>query len=152
MTFLLIVVGALLGPFVCAGMFSENTGWTSALFGALAGLALGQVQQLRRRIGELERNLAQQRASTAAAERAAVPAPPSVVGTVPELPVPVTASAELRLPEITAAPPVTEPRRIEPAATATTSKAPPPIPAPRPPTLPPRPPQQPDAVSQAVTR
>ena len=152
MTFLLIVVGALLGPFVCAGMFSESTGWTSALFGALAGLALGQVQQLRRRITALERSLTQQRANVAAPERSVAAAQTSAVSTVTEAGAPVIASMAARMPEIVVAPAVAEARTIDAATSSATPKVAPPIPAPRPQAPPPRPPQQPDALSQAVTR
>jgi uncharacterized membrane protein len=153
MTFLLIVVGALLAPYVCAGMFGEHTGWTSALFGALAGLALAQLQQLRRRITELERSLAKQRA--AAPERVAVspaqvstPTPAIAAATPPSAP-PI-ASAAPRAPEVVAAPPVAEPRTPEPVTAA--PRVPPPLPAPTPRPSPPRAPQQPDALTQALMR
>ena len=47
MTFLLMLAGAALGAFFCAGMFDEPTGWTAALLGGCIGLLLGQLRTLR---------------------------------------------------------------------------------------------------------
>jgi len=58
MTFLLMLIGAALAPFVCAGLLEENTGWTSAVLGACVGLLLGQLRRVRGRIGELEKRVA----------------------------------------------------------------------------------------------
>jgi uncharacterized membrane protein len=149
MTFLLIVVGALLAPYVCAGMFGEHTGWTSALFGALAGLALAQVQHLRKRMAELERSLAQQRAPaperSVAVSPAPVSAPKAAIAAIPEADVAPLASAAARAPEVVAVSPLAEPRAPEPVAIAATAKTPAPMPAPKPP-------PPPDALTQAFTR
>ena len=156
MTFLLIVIGALLAPFVCAGMFSEPTGWTSALFGACAGLVLAQLLRLRRRIADLERSLAQQRAVPALPERSVTVAPtqvsaPAPAIATPEAGVPALVSAAQRAAEISVTPSVDETRAAKPVAIAATDKAPP-IPAPRPRPPQPRAPRQPDALSRTVTR
>lgn len=57
MTFLLMLAGAALGAFFCAGMFDEPTAWTAALLGGCIGLLLGQLRTLRRRLGDVEKSL-----------------------------------------------------------------------------------------------
>ena len=97
MTFLFMLVGAALAPFVCAGMFEENTGWTSAVLGACVGLLLGQLRRVRSRIGELERKVsalqppaAPHAIEFAAAQEPAAPvsAPAPAAAVVPTAPVP----------------------------------------------------------------
>ena len=58
MTILLMLAGAVLAPFVCAGMFEENTGWTAAILGATIGLLFGQMRKLRARVTKLEQAVA----------------------------------------------------------------------------------------------
>jgi len=79
MTFLFVVVGALLGAFVCAGVFQQSLALSAMLFGALFGLVLGQLARLRGRVTTLERALAER---TAAAQ-GPLHAPPSAAAAVP---------------------------------------------------------------------
>jgi uncharacterized membrane protein len=71
MTFLLMLIGAALGAFICAGMFEESTGWTAAVLGAMVGLLLGQLRTLRARVTRLEQAQARAGETAAAAPRAA---------------------------------------------------------------------------------
>ena len=45
MTFLLMLAGAVLAPFLCAAIFGEHTGWTSAIGGLFVGYLLAHVIQ-----------------------------------------------------------------------------------------------------------
>ncbi len=85
MSLLFMLIGAAFGAFVCAGMFEESTGWTAAVFGAIVGLLLGQLRNLRARVGKLEQAVARAGESvatapnaSAAVARAAVPAAPEI--------------------------------------------------------------------------
>ncbi|MGH8122035.1 MAG: DUF2339 domain-containing protein, partial [Rudaea sp.] len=71
MPFLLMLVGAALGAWLCAGVFDESTGFTGALFGAIAGLMAALWRRLSARMGKLEADLA--RATTTLATRSATP-------------------------------------------------------------------------------
>jgi len=114
MTFVLTLLGAMLGPFICAGMFEERTGWTAAVLGAFIGSLLGQLRRVRKRLAELERRLAAaQTEQIAAMPHIAVAAPPAPVAAPPATPVaapvpppppappvPRPAAAEIRIPEV----------------------------------------------------
>jgi uncharacterized membrane protein len=104
MTFLFILIGAALAPFVCAGMFEENTGWTSALLGACIGLLLGQLRRVRARVGELERKISALRLQ-AMSSVVELPAPAPVVEPSSGAPVapPLPAPVPTPLPEAPAA-------------------------------------------------
>ncbi|HEX6834787.1 MAG TPA: DUF2339 domain-containing protein, partial [Rudaea sp.] len=54
MTFVFMLLGALLGAWFCADVFEESTGWTGALFGLLFGVLVGQIRTLRARLARLE--------------------------------------------------------------------------------------------------
>lgn len=66
MTFLFMLIGALLAPYLCAAVFGENTGWTSAVFGACIGFLFAQLRNALRRLADLERNLVQLRGTPTA--------------------------------------------------------------------------------------
>ncbi len=92
MTFLFVLIGALLAPYLCAGVFEEPTGWTSAAIGACLGGLLGQLRHARRRLAEVERSLTQLRGTlaTPASGRDAVlaaPIPAAPQATTPAAPV-----------------------------------------------------------------
>lgn len=82
MTILLMLAGAILAPFVCAGMFEENTGFTAAVLGAMVGLLLGQLRTLRARVVRLEQAVVARAGETsvpiaaARADASPLPAPP----------------------------------------------------------------------------
>ncbi|MDR3386301.1 MAG: DUF2339 domain-containing protein [Rudaea sp.] len=70
MTFLFMLIGALLAPYLCAAVFGEGTGWTSAVIGACLGGLFAQLRHTRRRLAELERSLVQLRGTLAAQKTA----------------------------------------------------------------------------------
>jgi uncharacterized membrane protein len=149
MTFLFMLLGAAFGAFVCAGMFQEPTGWTSALLGACIGMLLGQLRTLRKRVVKLEKDLSTRPvaaepeiAPTTIAPRA-VPAPAPTIAPVR----PAAAAVEpprivepVVLPAARPDQPTTPPRTGAMAAT--------PEPAPRQPLPAPKP----DPVAELVTR
>jgi uncharacterized membrane protein len=94
MTFLLMLVGALVGAYLCAGVFGEHTGFTSALFGAGIGLLFAQLRRLRDRVAGLEKTVLELRnaATRQAAERTSVAAT-SAVPSAPAGPAPVPGAA-----------------------------------------------------------
>ena len=122
MTFLLMLVGAALGAFLCAGVFDEPTGWTAAVLGGCVGLLLGQLRTLRLRLAGLENTLGDLRARVSqrsepppeAARDTPVPAPKSkpisaaTPAPAPALPEPVIAKHD--------APALVVPERAPPAA------------------------------------
>ena len=146
MTFLFMLIGALVAPYVCAGIFGEGTGWTSALFGAGAGLVLAQLQQLRRRIAEMEGRIVQLRSAaaaqnavrSAAVSTASVSAPQAVAAPIVSAPLPRPA-------ESVVVPPVPEPLAV--AVIAPKPEILPPKSAPKPLTPPP-----PAPLTRAFTR
>ena len=115
MTFLFALLGALLGAWFCADVFGESTGWTGALFGLLAGILLGQLRTLRRRVVMLEQKLAAQ------ALPVTVPAPPVTVAlsAAPAVTRPVEPPAAVTPPTPSPEPPhVVEPPRVAPLPVA----------------------------------
>jgi uncharacterized membrane protein len=153
MTFLFALIGAALGAFVCAGMFGEQVGGTSAVVGACIGMLLGQLRTLRRRVANLERELRERAAIAQVAEPAAAPAAraaaPPPVRVAPVVPTSPVASSE---PPIVTPPPVPPtPAPIPQRAAAT----PPAIAARAAPAVPPRaqpaPPSK-DFASQLIER
>ncbi|MGE5167407.1 MAG: DUF2339 domain-containing protein, partial [Deltaproteobacteria bacterium] len=136
MTFLLMLAGAALGAFFCAGMFDEPTGWTAALLGGCIGLLLGQLRSLRRRLADAEKSLGDLRVE--AARRGARPAEPAR-----EIPTP--APQPLSAPEPASLPP--EPMAPEPDAPAIVI----PERAPPEPQIP-APPAPPDFIAQLIDR
>jgi uncharacterized membrane protein len=154
MTFLFVLIGALLAPYLCAGVFDEHTGWTSATFGACLGFLFAQWRNMRQRLADLERNLVQLRATLAAQtnERsAAIPAAtPSIIAVSPttapaEAVVTPIASTALRPAENVVALPVPAPPA---SAAAVASK---PIQTAKP-AVTPATPKPPDPLTQAITR
>ncbi|HTI96909.1 MAG TPA: hypothetical protein VL425_10425, partial [Rudaea sp.] len=142
MTFLLMLVGAALGAFFCAGVFEEPTGWTAAVLGGCIGLLLGQLRTLRRRLTDVEKSLGALRVEAAlqgarlaepardAPTSAPAPAPQPSSESVP-MPVsvpPAPAIAEYRAPALVI------PERVPPE---------PQIPAP---------PAPPDFIAQSIDR
>jgi len=59
MTFIFMLVGAILGAFFCGGVFNERTGLTAAFFGLVCGLLFAQLRKLGARIAGLEAQLKQ---------------------------------------------------------------------------------------------
>lgn len=123
MTFALMLAGALLAPYLCASIFGEHTGWTSAIIGLCLGYLLAQAIKARQRIAELESSVKQLRASVAvqASERhraqaamsdvAATPPAPKVVAAAATAPVklapaPVQVSVVQSLPEASSPAPI----------------------------------------------
>jgi uncharacterized membrane protein len=114
MTFLFMLLGAVLAPFVCAGMFEEGTGWTAAVLGAMVGLLLGMHRRLRARVSKLEEALAR------AGERVAVDVPP-VSPAEPARPAPSTPA--------TAPTPAPTPLAATPPPTPAAAPSTPPVPS-----------------------
>ena len=79
MPFLLMLVGAALGAWLCAGVFDESTGFTGALFGAIAGLMAALWRRLSARVARLEANLARATASASSVRTDASAAEPEQV-------------------------------------------------------------------------
>jgi uncharacterized membrane protein len=127
MTFLLMLVGAALGAFFCAGVFEEPTGWTAAVLGGCIGLLLGQLRTLRRRLTDVEKSLGAVRVEAALqgarATQAAgeIPAPtPQPISEPEPAPVPpAPAIAEYRAPALVI------PERVAPAPQIPAPPAPP---------------------------
>jgi uncharacterized membrane protein len=138
MTFLLMLAGAALGAFFCAGMFDEPTGWTAALLGGCIGLLLGQLRTLRGRLADVEKSLGDLRVE--AALRGARPAEPARA-----IPVPAPAPQTVSAPEPASLPP--KPVAAEPDAPAIVI----PERAPPKPQIP-APPAPPDFVAQLIDR
>ena len=81
MTFVYMVIGAILGAFFCAGVFQQSVALSALLFGIVCGLLFGQQRKLRTRITALENQLKQKVALQAAAVPARAveaPSPPGV--------------------------------------------------------------------------
>jgi uncharacterized membrane protein len=160
MTFLFMLLGALLGAFVCAGVFQSNVALSAMLIGALIGLLLAQVARLRQRIVALEQGmvrlrgdtatlkLADQAVSAAATAVTAQPLPPAPIAPVATAP----AKAAVPAPSISAPAPALEPAPVPvAAAAATAAAAPPPVAMPPRPVLI-KPPSRPDPVALLVAR
>ena len=144
MMFLFVVIGALLGAFVCAGVFQESVALTAMLFGALGGLLLAQLARLRQRVNVLEQSLLLARESIARVPAIAAPGPavaPAVAPTAPQTETPPPRSGVIDIPMIAAA----RPPEAPPLPAAATVQRP---------TLPfrPLPPSEPDIVSRTVER
>ena len=80
MTFLFMMIGAILGVFFCAGVFAEKTALTALLFGLMGGLLFGKMRTLRARVAALEKSLQEFIASRPAVNAAAPPAPVASAG------------------------------------------------------------------------
>src|SRR6516164_5532367 len=133
MTFLFMLLGAVLTPLVCAGMFEEETGWTAAVLGAMVGLLLGQLRTVRARVTKLEQALARAGEDIAVAAppvplaepaRPAAP-PPTPAAAIPEMP-----PAAAPTPAIATIPPAPPTAAAAPAMASTQATAATPIPAP----------------------
>ena len=100
MTFLLMLVGALLGAFVCAGVFEERIGLSAALIGAFIGMLLAQLARMRQRVAALEQGV--QRLRGEVAERApaagAEAAPAATVPAAAPVPAAVPIAAAIAVP------------------------------------------------------
>jgi uncharacterized membrane protein len=149
MTFLFMLIGALLGAFICAGIFQDHNALSAILFGALFGLLIAQLARLRKRVGVLEQSLVRLRGEAAAGKTA--PAP------VPGVATPLTATT----PPLTAEPPPTSPVATPAlASTPAVAEAPTPSPPPQPARVPTPPtpsvtiqrPTQPDPMSLLIQR
>ncbi len=57
MTFLFMLIGAVLGAFFCADVFDEKTALTAMAFGLVCGLLFGQLRKVRARVKALETEL-----------------------------------------------------------------------------------------------
>jgi uncharacterized membrane protein len=156
MTFLFILIGALLAPYLCAAVFGENTGFTSAVFGACVGGLLAQLRHTRQRLADLERSLVQLRGTMAAqkSERGAAlstAAPAPVTATPAATPaaavVAPIVSASQRPTETVIVLPAPESLSIAPAVIPPKPQVLPAKPAAKPPT-----PTRPDPLTQAFTR
>jgi uncharacterized membrane protein len=149
MTFLLVVIGALLGAFVCAGVFQESVALTGTLFGALIGLLLAQLARLRQRLGAIEHSVLSLREAALRAEHAAaIPAAPIVPSPA------VPATTPIRAAELSAAPLASLPTEQAAAAAPSVVAPAPAVTArtvPHPPYRP-VPPSEPDLLSRAVER
>ncbi len=127
MTFAYMLIGAILGAYVCAGIFGEHTGLTAAVFGLICGLLFAQLQKMAARIALLERELK-------AAPKAVEPAPGIARTDVPPAqsaePAPVqVAPAFTQVPERPTLPdalPATRGSEMSPIAAA--AAVPPPLP------------------------
>lgn len=109
MTFVFMLIGALLGAWLCGELFDERTGWTGALFGLLAGIAFAQLQKLRARLAQIERELNSLKVANLVRQtRSIAPAPdkpdavietvaPAAANAKPLTPVPASASVEQRM-------------------------------------------------------
>ena len=147
MTFLLMLIGALLGAFVCAGVFQESVALSATLIGALIGMLLAQLARLRQRMAAMEQNLVRLRGEIAARRSAETPAP------APAAAAPATAAAPAPSTQPVAAPAIRETTPATAAAEpapAPTPSVPAPAPAPRP-LFPPQP-AAPDPASLLVAR
>jgi len=56
MTFLFVLIGALIAPYLCAAVFGEHTGWTSVVFGACVGVLLAQLRHAMEDLGRAGSN------------------------------------------------------------------------------------------------
>jgi uncharacterized membrane protein len=120
-----MLIGALMGAFMCGSLFDERTGWTGALFGLLAGLLFAQLRKQHARVAQIERELSAFRSAASAR-----PANAEVVAAA--APKPPTASARVESAAATPNPPLpraaqsmpTELRIEPPAATMATPVAP----------------------------
>jgi uncharacterized membrane protein len=65
-------VGAILGAFFCAGVFSEKTAGTAVLFGLVCGLLFGQLRKVKARLKKLEAELKKLADSRASASEALI--------------------------------------------------------------------------------
>src|SRR5258708_37850960 len=91
MTVLFMLIGAVLGALVCAGMFEEPTGWTGAVFGLICGLLRANLRSLRARVAKLDAEQLQRTlaaAASAARVTSADIAEPATTTTKPRAPQP----------------------------------------------------------------
>jgi uncharacterized membrane protein len=160
MTFLLMVIGAALGAYLCAGVFDEPTGFTGALFGLIAGLMIAQWRRLRARIAKLEADLAlATRTLPATAAGLATPSPAVKVDTptTPDRPAADVATPLSAGASAAAGIAADNNARAEIGASASASMAPPVAPRPATPaaaiqTAMPTPPRPESAVASAIKR
>ena len=170
MTFLFMLLGALLGAFVCAGVFQSDVALSTTLIGAFIGLLLAQLARLRQRVAAMEQGMARLRGEIAARKpaevqpeaHAAAPVPATAPVAVPAAPpVAAAAAAATAVSAVSAKPAeaaAPTPVTIEPMAASTDTAAgesPTPVatpaqPSPRP--LFPPAPAKPDPVTLLVAR
>ena len=166
MTFLLMLIGALLGAFVCAGIFDERIGLSAALIGAFIGLLLAQLTRLRQRVLGLEQSVLRLRGEIAARKpEAEAPAPAAAPVAAAGTPT-ATAPIAITTPPprgiaadapTAAAPAPAEPPSAAPELPIAARAATPAVAAPSAAAAPPRPifppqPAQPDAASVLIER
>jgi uncharacterized membrane protein len=105
MGFLALLVGALLGAVICAGIFDESIALTGSLFGALCGWLIVQSVRLRQRIDALNREIMLLRVHTAAANAAAEAKPAEQAkAPVPATPAPSPAPVPAPAPSVAPTP------------------------------------------------
>jgi uncharacterized membrane protein len=162
MTFLFMLLGALLGAFVCAGVFRENLALSATLLSAFIGLLLAQQARLRAQVAALEQGLLRLRgeiAARASSERAATQtaAPPSTEPVAAPVAAPLAPPASSPISAAAAAPSVSAPAAPipptpGPVAAAAPVSTPPAAPAPpvRPVLI--RAPLRPDPVALLIER